>query len=108
MGIIILIYKQNGRFTDPWHVTVRLEIKLQKLRKWRELKNSSSEELKREHNTKTESSMLIQMTRERRDQTLVQERKRHEPRHDEVIQVNKTEQSDSFLNAFYNLQVNQN
>ena len=67
------------RFTDPWLVTVKLEIKLLSRQRWRDqdLKSFLSAEPRRDFNIRRESSTLIQI-KERLDQTPVLVSQRHE------------------------------
>merc|ERR1712070_1015115 len=61
--------------TDPWLVTVKLEIRPQRSKRWRDNKSSRSAELRRDSNTREELSTLTLTTEERRVQTLDLERK---------------------------------
>lgn len=57
---------------------VKLEIKLQKLKRLKNQRKLQLEEQERDFSTKEESSTLIQWTRERRDQTQVLVKKKYE------------------------------
>merc|ERR1711998_451854 len=67
-----------AKYTVPWLVTVKLEIRLQRSKSKRELEKRLLEELPKDSNTRDVSSQLIQRIEERRVQMPVQVRKTHE------------------------------
>merc|ERR1711934_149473 len=79
MGIIIFYENKNkqkwAKYTAPWLVTERLEIRLQRSRSKKDSRRRLLEEQIRDFNMKGELSRLIQMIEERRDQMPVPERR---------------------------------